>query len=190
MAGFPLHNALGDAPSPGVALQHMEAAMIQLSLDVPDQPGILAKVVEIMAREKIDIKALALSRNIPATDRGVIKMIVNDSNVAGKALERQGFAVTYERVIVTAIDDHPGGLFAILTILGDAGVNIAFAYSFVSRVEGKALSVFVFDDPDAAAAALKAADVVLVDAPQGGEAGAPIPDESELAAHLGGVFYW
>jgi hypothetical protein len=158
--------------------------MIQLSVAVADKPGELARIVGSMAREKIDIRALYLARNLTKPVTGTVKMVVTDIPNALKALKRDGFVAVEERVIVTAVEDHPGGLYAVLTILAEAEINILHAYSFVSRIKGQALSVFGADDIDRAIEVLRHAGVHVLEV-------APfMPNEPDLSSYMGGVFYW
>jgi hypothetical protein len=156
--------------------------MIQISLEITDKPGELSRVVSLLGGRNIDVKALYVSRNCPDPATGYVRMIVTDPNAAIQALQAGGLAPAKEQVVVAAIADHPGGLAAALAALAKAGINLTYAYGFVSRLEGSALSVLGVQDPAAAARVLKAAGITLV-----GDAGATDPD---LASHVGGVWNW
>ena len=44
------------------------------------------------------------------------------------------------------MDDRPGGLASILSVLTDAEVNIEYMYAFMGKADGKAWTVMRVDD--------------------------------------------
>jgi hypothetical protein len=163
--------------------------MIQLSIEVDDKPGELAKIIGVIAENRIDMKALYLGESPRSSGIGLVKIIVTDYAEANKKLSLAGFKPVEERVIVTALEDHPGGLYSILQILSKQELNIKHVYSFVSRIEGKALSVFGFEQPDKAIKALQDAGVHIIERSR--DVPSPhMPHEPDLSDYVGGVFYW
>jgi len=156
--------------------------MIQISIEIPDKPGELSRVVGLLESKNIDVKALYVSRNCPTPAMGFVRMIVTEPNAAIEALKGGGLEPVREQVVVAAIEDHPGGLVAALSALSAAGMNLSYAYGFVSRVEGRALSVLGVEDPAAARLVLKGAGITMV-----GEADA---SDADLASYVGGVWNW
>lgn len=154
--------------------------MIQLSLQIPDRPGELARVVSLLGARNIDVKALYVCRDSATPPAGFVRMIVTDPASAVQALQQGGMDPIQEQVVVAAVDDHPGGLAAVLTTLARADINLTYAYGFVSKVEGRALSVLGVEDATRGAEVLKAAGVKLVG----------IESESDLADYVGGVWNW
>jgi hypothetical protein len=139
--------------------------MIQISLEIPDKAGELSRVVSLLGSKNIDVKALYVSRNCPQPAMGFVRMIVTDPSAAVRALQDGGLAPVKEQVVVAAIEDHPGGLVGALSALTAAGINLTYAYGFVSRIEGRALSVL-------------------------GVVGAADAADSELVSYVGGVWNW
>ena len=164
--------------------------MIQLSIEVADRPGELSRIVGLMAQKQIDIKALYVGESRTDSAIGLVKMIVTDPQHAMRILRKEGLTVHEETVVVTALDDHPGGLAYILDILAAEELNIAHAYSFVSRIKGKALSVFCFSEPERARQVISAAGVSIIKQATVGQGSVAVPGEPDLSAYLGGVFYW
>ncbi len=158
--------------------------MIQVSLEVPDRPGELSRVARLLGDRDVDIKALHLSRINQSPPMGQVRMIVTDPEQATRVLAEGGWSPIQERVIVVALDDHPGGMAKALLVLAEIGIDLDYAYGFVSRVEGRALSILGVGD------VAKASDVL-------GQAGFRLVahivsrgQEEELTTHLGGVWNW
>jgi hypothetical protein len=156
--------------------------MIQISLEIPDQPGELLRAVSLLGAKKVDVKALFVTRNAPGPTSGFVRMIVTNPQAAMAALREGGLTPTQEEVVVAAIEDQPGGLATALDALAKVGINVTYAYGFVSRVEGRALAVLGVEDPPRASKTLKEAGIKLVDASAQGD--------SDLAAFVGGVWNW
>jgi hypothetical protein len=78
-------------------------------------------------------------------------------------LQAQGFAVSVTEVLAVSMEDVPGGLFRVADTLGKAGVNVDYAYGFVTRAD-LVLLILRVDYVTAALKVLRAAGVRLVDA--------------------------
>ena len=44
-----------------------------------------------------------------------------------------GFNVAFTDVIAVKMKDHPGGLYEVAKILGDAGINIEYSYAYSGK---------------------------------------------------------
>lgn len=124
----------------------------QLTIPTENTPGKLARVSGILAREKINIRAVTISSY---GERGFFNILVDDPKPAQKALTREGIDARLKEVIAVVIDDRPGGMDKLVQILATEGINIENAYGFV--LESKKTAVFVIDvsDPDKAQKVLK-----------------------------------
>ena len=112
----------------------------QLTIPAKNQPGVLARVTSILAREKIDIRATTISS---FGDHGFFNLIVDDVERAEKVLKKEGIDVELKEVIAVLMKDQPGGLDKLMQILSAAGINIENAYGFV--IESHVDAVFVLD---------------------------------------------
>jgi hypothetical protein len=110
----------------------------QLSIFAENKPGRLAAVTNILAKEKINIRATTITTS---DTFGVINLIVNDPKRAAKALEKAGMTVSLNQVLAVVIPDEPGGLDRLTRLLRTENVNINNAYGFV--LEGRKKAVFV-----------------------------------------------
>ncbi len=136
----------------------MKGTIKQISLFAENKPGRLAKIAESLSKAEINIRAFTIAE---AGDFGVIRMVVDHPDKAYKNLQGQGFAVSETDVIAVEMKDIPGGLHEIANALGSGGVNIDYAYAFVTRSD-LALLILRVDDIPAAQRVLKAAKVRLV----------------------------
>ena len=136
----------------------MKGTIKQISLFAENKPGRLAKIADTLSKADINIRAFTIAE---AGDFGVIRMVVDDPDKAYKNLQGQGFAVSETDVIAVEMKDIPGGLSEIAGSLGTGGVNIDYAYAFVTRSD-LALLILRVDDIPAAQRVLKAAKVRLV----------------------------
>jgi hypothetical protein len=51
-------------------------------------------------------------------------------------------------VVAVEVNDQPGGLNNILTMLQDAGINVEYMYAFVQQSGDSAVLIFRFDRTD------------------------------------------
>ncbi len=110
----------------------------QLSIFAENKPGRLAAVTQVLAKEKINIRATTIATS---DTFGVINLIVDDPPLAEAALTKAGMTVTLSRVLAVVIPDQPGGLDKLTQLLFGEGININNAYGFV--LEGSRKAVFV-----------------------------------------------
>jgi len=128
----------------------------QISLFLENKAGRLVRVTEILAQHQINIRALSLA---DTSDFGILRLIVNNPELAYQVLKAAGFAVSITEVLAVEIDDTPGGLNTSLAALQDAGLNIEYVYAFVEKATDKAVVVFRVEEPDRAIEALAAAGI-------------------------------
>ncbi len=108
--------------------------IIQLSIFVRNQPGELKKVTGLLAENNIQIRAITVAET---ADYGILRCIVNDPESAYSLLKENNVLVGKTEVMAVQMEDKPGGLNKIATILGDARVNIEYFYAFA--IENKAI---------------------------------------------------
>lgn len=115
----------------------------QLSVFVENKFGRLSAVTDVLKENGIDIDALSLA---DTSDFGILRLVVDKPESAAAALTEHGVTVKCTDVIAAAMDDKPGGLASILTVLTDAEVNIEYMYAFMGKADGKAWTVMRVDD--------------------------------------------
>lgn len=121
--------------------------MKQLSVFVENKIGRLSAVLNILKENDVDISALSLA---DTSEYGILRLVVDKPDEAMAALKDAGIMVKCTQVIAAAMDDAPGGLSYLLSLLTEANVGIEYMYAFIGKAEGKAWTVLRVDDIDIA----------------------------------------
>jgi len=120
----------------------------ELALRLPNSPGALAGVCQLLSDERVNIVAIALD---PA---GQLRMVV-DNHVHGAAVLREHHhQVAVRDVIVLSVPNGPGSLAPALRLVADAGVNVEYAYG--GAADGAPMAAVVVGVEDALRAAAAA----------------------------------
>lgn len=99
----------------------------QISVFLENKKGRLAEVTKLLCTAHINIRALSIA---DTTDFGILRLIVNDPDLAYQMLQSYGFTVSVTEVIAVEIADEPGALAEVLTILDAFQVNLEYLYAF------------------------------------------------------------
>ena len=134
-------------------------AIRQMSVFVDNKQGELAKLLALLAKHDVDIKALALG---DSADFGILRFVSAHTDAAAKVLTESGYIHSQTKVVAACIDDRPGGLAAQLQALAINGVNIEYLYAFVTTEIHEACVVLRVNNNDAAEAALTGMGVRLL----------------------------
>ena len=119
----------------------------ELSLRLPNTPGALAGVCQLLSDERVNILAMTLE---PA---GQLRMVVDNHVHAAGVLRKHHHQVTERDVIVTTVPNAPGALAPALRLVADADVNVEYAYSGAAEGSAMASVVLGVDDAQRASAA-------------------------------------
>lgn len=119
----------------------------QLTIPVVNKPGQLASVTSVLAREKINIRAITISSFGP---QGFLNILVDDPKGGQKALTKEGLNVEMKQVVAVLIGDKPGGLDGMVQLLFSENVNVENAYGFVLESRKHAVFVIEVDQIDTA----------------------------------------
>ncbi len=119
----------------------------QISIFIENKSGRLAEVTRVLGDAGVNIRALSLA---DTSDFGILRLIVDRTDLAKTTLKEQGFTVSKTEVIAVEMPDRPKGLFGILEMLDRAGVNVEYMYAFVERCGENAVIIFRFDNPEEA----------------------------------------
>ena len=133
----------------------------QISVFLENKKGRLAEVTALIAREGINIRALALA---DTADFGVLRLIVNDPEKCFAVLKGGGFVAQQTEVIAVEVPDRPGGLGRILGLFDRHGLNIEYMYAFVEKKSDSAIVVFRVDQPAKAVQDLESEGVTVLSA--------------------------
>lgn len=123
----------------------------QLSIFLDNRPGTLGRLCEALAEAKINIFAISSSDTV---DHVVFRIVVSDTQHAKRILEERGTLVIINEVLMIDGSNKPGSLAEIANRLGDAGINIEYAYSATHPKAHKGLLILRVSDPKKALKAL------------------------------------
>jgi hypothetical protein len=98
----------------------------QLTVTVPDRPGMLGDVASALGAKKINIEGICAATT---GGGGMIWMVVDKNAAAKKVLAQNGWQASEDEVLAVDLSDSPGSLGRFATKLGKAGINITFAYA-------------------------------------------------------------
>jgi len=133
----------------------------QISLFLENKKGRLWEAMDVLAKAKINIRALSIA---DTSDFGILRLIVPDPEKAKKALTKSNFTVRETDVIAVEVSDTPGGLAGVLKVLTDADINVEYMYAFVEKNGKKAVVVLRTDSISKGKKALKKAGVAVLSA--------------------------
>ncbi len=102
----------------------------QISIFSENRPGRLAAVAGALKEAGINIFAFSIAE---AEGFGVVRALVDRPDDAYRKLTDLGFRVSFTEVIGVKMRDEPGGLSDIASVLGDAKINIEYAYAYSGR---------------------------------------------------------
>ena len=110
----------------------------QLSIFVENKPGRLAEITSVLEKNNIDIRALSIA---DTKDFGILRLIVNNPNVAESALKQAGYTVSLTQVIAIGISDKPGGLAKAMSVLYSNHIIVEYMYAFLSKSDDTAFVI-------------------------------------------------
>ncbi len=132
----------------------------QISVFVENKEGRIKKAINTLAEENINIRALSIA---DTTKYGILRLIVSDNEKAIAALEKDGFIVKENEVILLAVPDKPNGLNSTLAIFDEKGINLEYLYAFVSSKTDAAIVVMRLENMEKAIEALQNSDVKILE---------------------------
>jgi len=115
-----------------------------------NRPGQAARVTGTLARAGINIRCITVASSGAF---GVMKLLVNDPDLACQALKHEGFAATLMDVIAVEMPDKPGALHTVADCLAAHDINLANTSGFVAN--NRAILVIEVQDPAQAGDVLK-----------------------------------
>ncbi|MBQ4527118.1 MAG: ACT domain-containing protein [Clostridia bacterium] len=130
----------------------------QISVFIENKKGALAEVTKFMAEHDINLKALSIA---DTQDFGILRVITDKPERARDVLRDAGYTAVATSVLAVAIEDKPGSMAAVLSVLNNADVMVEYTYAFMSSAPGKAYMIFRVDNNDKATKALLENDIKI-----------------------------
>lgn len=131
----------------------------QISIFIENKSGRLAEVTRVLGEAGVNIRALSLA---DTSDFGILRLIVDQTDIAGAALRQHSFTVSKTEVVAVEVPDRPMGLYSILAVLDQDKINVEYMYAFVERCGENAVIIFRFDDTEGAIRTLTANGVKVL----------------------------
>lgn len=119
----------------------------QISVFIQNEKGRLSDITTVLKENNVDIRALSLA---DTTDFGILRLIVNDPDLAVKVLKDSGHTVSITKVIGVIVEDKPGGLCEPLKVLRDYNISVEYMYAYIGGSKDKAVVIIRVDNNDAA----------------------------------------
>ncbi|MBI3312719.1 MAG: ACT domain-containing protein [Candidatus Omnitrophica bacterium] len=119
----------------------------QLSVFMPNRPGVLARTCAILSESGINIMAMAVHDTV---DNAVVRFLVDHPTKALLLLEQEELYVLEQEVAVIEITNEPGELTRICQALAEADINIAYAYCTAIPKQEVGCLVLKTDQPERA----------------------------------------
>ena len=116
-----------------------------------DRVGLLLDISYILAKEKINIESISATT---LGDKAIISISVKDPKKAMRVLEKNGFHVESENIIMIKLPDKPGELAKIAKLLAENKVNMRNLY-IVARDGKNTIIAIQPDRPRKAKSVLK-----------------------------------
>jgi hypothetical protein len=131
----------------------------QISVFIENTRGRLREITELLKNSNIDIKAITIA---DTPDFGVVRMITDNNEHAIKILKNGGFTTRTTEVIAIKIENKPGSLFKVLSVLEKQDINIEYLYSYAVSPQNQAILIFRFDNNESAQKALSDANIPIL----------------------------
>ena len=117
----------------------------QVSVFLENKPGRAAAVANVLGEAGLNIRAMSLND----TNRfGVMHLILDRPQAGFEALKNAHMVISMSQVLAIRMDDTPGGLCHVLQTLGEANLNVEYAYAYVSPVPGGAVVILRVEEND------------------------------------------
>lgn len=126
--------------------------MQQLSVFVENRIGSISKVTHAISENGVNLRAISA---FDTPDYCVLRIVVDQPELAKNILTEKGFAVKITDVLAVELQDKPGELDRVLELLAEYELSINYIYSCVLRGEKSPLMVLNIND-------MKQAEHILV----------------------------
>jgi hypothetical protein len=115
----------------------------QISVFLENNAGRLGEVTRVLADANINIRAISIA---DTADFGILRLIVDKSAEAIKALTTGGFTTRLSDVVAVEIGDTPGSLARVMELFQKSNVNIEYLYASLEGAANKAVVIFKLEN--------------------------------------------
>jgi hypothetical protein len=111
----------------------------ELTIHIEDRPGTLGKVCRSLAERGVNIVAF---HSVLSERNSLVRLVVDNPTTAKKVLDNQGLSYTEADVAQVKLPHRPGELARVASQLGEASININYAYGGVDPMTNTPLLIF------------------------------------------------
>ena len=122
----------------------------QLNLPLDNEIGTLARLCRDLAHGGVNLLALAAPET--GREKGGVRLLVLNRDLAVRALTKAGYLFAEEEVLFLELANRPGALARAVEKLAKARIDIRYAYATASRRARATAAVIAVADTDLARA--------------------------------------
>jgi hypothetical protein len=111
----------------------------EFNIRLADRPGTLGKLCRALADRNVNILAF---QSIPLQGESLVRLVVNDPATAKQVLDSERLSYTETDIVQVKLRNRPGTLASAAAKLGEANININYAYCGVDPDANAPLLVF------------------------------------------------
>ena len=123
----------------------------EFTIQMEDQPGTLAKFCWALADRRLNIVAF---QSFPFEGQSRVRLVLDNPTAAKTVFDDQGINYTEAEVAQVKLPNRPGELARAASQLGEANININYAYGGIDSTTNAPLLVFGVPDARRAASIL------------------------------------
>ncbi len=130
----------------------------QLSVWLPNKPGMLKKFLDILIENNIELRAITVAEN---EEYGILLLLVDKPDECMKILDELDYPVSETMVLAVKLksDNNAIGLQEISKIMGENNINIDYLYN--TLVKDESLIILKVDNNERAIELLKEDGFIL-----------------------------
>jgi hypothetical protein len=126
----------------------------EITIQMEDRPGTLGKFCRALAEWRVNILAFC---SFPSDGKSLVCMVVDDPTTTKRVLDAEHLTYTEAEVVLVRAAHRPGELAPTASRLGDANININYAYCGIEPGTNVPLLIFGVAEVDRAASTLEQA---------------------------------
>jgi hypothetical protein len=100
-------------------------SITQLSVFVENRAGHLADTLATLAEGRVNVLSFTIA---DTSDYGILRLVVDQVDLAKELLERAGYAVVEHPVVCALLPNEPGILATVTRLVSDSGLDIEYIY--------------------------------------------------------------
>lgn len=124
----------------------------QISVWLPNNPGVLSRFCDVLITHNIEIRAVTVAEN---KEYGLLLLLVDKPDECIEILDENGYEISITMVLAIKLssENNTKGLQEIAKVLGDNNINIEYIYN--SMIKDESLLILRVDDNEKAKEILK-----------------------------------